>query len=756
MKLLEVKNDLAKIIFKPEDHNFLISDFLVVADRGVSLLSQIIHLESSDDDNMVCFVKFLLNIDENGNILNYNGFTPFKKTSKIFPVASKDILPLITSPNANINLGVLAGHQDLPVNIDYNLLRNKLYIQSDSQECTNNFVKNILFNTSKYNLPVVVLDFDGTFADFKYQRVTFGKNFKLPLNFEMLDFIYKNDLSELSLREKVTVQDIILDLQSFVKTTKSKFIPFETFYNIIESEYIKNPSDGIILMRNKLIKYAQDEIFAQSQRQFAYINQYLKDNGTLIVDLSGVQDKWHKIALNFILKLIWDKCIFITTVNNENSDKDTIQNILNSNIIHPVLISDYKFKLASQVKMVAKNLVLFAPISKTNDFATYNTFLNKLNNDEFIVWGKNTQYLSFIVKLKNIDEPVYEDVEEVYVPEIPKKQFIEPSKNNVVNNLSSDVREPVANILEEPAVEESREVVLTEEDEDKIIERDVDEMLFGKPKTENEEPEESQAEIEEETVEIPLVIDDADLGTTSIPINFESTTLDTSQQKIDAVEEQILPAPESQSNEILVSDDVVQSDIVIDEIEDIDLDLIDAINSENEPEESNTTIIEENNVADTQIIEQEQVPEQDVLIFEEENEVENIIVEEPQIKTYEPSDEVVNFEEFNEEEFFKENSSVNNQLQTEIVEQPVQIEQSPQSQSQPKTKNGNLPIYTSDDKPKNDLEFQEGNYVFHQKYGKGVVEKIVPYSNKKILYSIVFENGKRRLLDPNVTDLKKV
>ena len=50
---------------------------------------------------------------------------------------------------------------------------------------------------------------------------------------------------------------------------------------------------------------------------------------------------------------------------------------------------------------------------------------------------------------------------------------------------------------------------------------------------------------------------------------------------------------------------------------------------------------------------------------------------------------------------------------------------------------------------------QQGDSVVHAKYGNGIVEKMIKYGTKT-LYSINFENIGRRLLDPTLTEIKKL
>ena len=69
-----------------------------------------------------------------------------------------------------------------------------------------------------------------------------------------------------------------------------------------------------------------------------------------------------------------------------------------------------------------------------------------------------------------------------------------------------------------------------------------------------------------------------------------------------------------------------------------------------------------------------------------------------------------------------------------------------------------VPVYDADI-PQEDLvisdPIQQGDSVVHAKYGNGVVEKMIKYGTKT-LFSINFENIGRRLLDPTLTEIKKV
>ena len=68
-----------------------------------------------------------------------------------------------------------------------------------------------------------------------------------------------------------------------------------------------------------------------------------------------------------------------------------------------------------------------------------------------------------------------------------------------------------------------------------------------------------------------------------------------------------------------------------------------------------------------------------------------------------------------------------------------------------------VPVYEANIPQEDIVEsdaIEQGDTIFHSKYGSGVVEKMIKYGNKT-LYSINFDNVGRRLLDPTLTEIKK-
>ena len=137
MQLIEVKNDIAKIIYNPVENNLLPADFLMIEDFNQKLISQIVNIETTDNsNNNLAELKISLMIDEEDNLSYYNGYIP-SKTSKIIYIKSDEIIELIKdSDNNNIYLGNLVNHPDCFVKQSINFLNDRLYIQSDRDDET--------------------------------------------------------------------------------------------------------------------------------------------------------------------------------------------------------------------------------------------------------------------------------------------------------------------------------------------------------------------------------------------------------------------------------------------------------------------------------------------------------------------------------------------------------------------------------------------------------------------------------------------
>ena len=138
MKLVEIKNSLAKLYYEPIDFPLVISDFLTIDDGNQKILAQVVSIESTTKEDTNCAIlKFALDLDDANKHSTYSGYVP--ALDAIVSRTKTNILQDIFSSCKNaINVGVLTNSSKIDLDIN------------ECLECilkpTNNFYQVIDFN----------------------------------------------------------------------------------------------------------------------------------------------------------------------------------------------------------------------------------------------------------------------------------------------------------------------------------------------------------------------------------------------------------------------------------------------------------------------------------------------------------------------------------------------------------------------------------------------------------------------------------
>lgn len=706
MQLTEIKNDLATINYNPEINRLVISDFILIEDANQSILSQIISIEATNDNDVnSAMLKFLLSIDRDANLTQYSGYVPAKNASLIL-INPQEVMQLIKGSEKNIFMGNLASYPNIPVELNIDLLRKKTYIQVDFIENKLQIIDTIVRGLKKHNKKTLLFDFLGLYNDLQLYTIKLGYNFKLPLNYEALCFIADEELGEFNNENRAILQGILIEVQNYVKETEDGFIPFDTLISVLDAQYQENNIPELLLLKNKLTKYQQLKIFAQNKSEFDFIDKFLKDNRNVKFDLSELPIKWHKIAFLTIFNIIKTKCYVITEFTDDNSNKNVIKTLYEKNQLRPIIISSYDYKYQLQLKSMSKNMILFKPLQKVNDFAGYTSFLHILSQDNYILWGEQTLFIPLILKMpsfvKKFDSLASKDIsnfnkeDEALQDEevITKVEDIENS--NYEGNISED-----SNLEKDNSEIENFEVPVEEE------------VTYTK----------GNEQIIEEPADIPNE-DDIDFFFEESP--KEETVIENiiepSQEASVDVTEDIIHSNQDENEQVLQIDDSIESeqDAPIDNLEDVVLDSnLNAINDNSEVLSYEDEIIEES----------KEVVEPDIVENNEENEIA-------------PMSEEESLEEISEDNTKNDTEDDQNEV-IKIPEHKIEV------------KSPSIPVYKSEVAPQFDAKFAQGTYVHHPKYGRGVVEKIINYGSKQLCL-IIFDNDGRKLLDPNIADLKQI
>ena len=380
----------------------------------------------------------------------------------------------------------------------------------------------------------------------------------------------------------------------------------------------------------------------------------------------------------------------------------------------------------------------------------------------------------------------------------PEENIIEPEYSEVTQPQNSDTDEAAFDIPEE----EPLEIISDNENisEDVI---DIEEEYSAEELEQNENTEKpKENEVKPEDL---LLDDDSDDVLGNIAEDEEGTLSDESPSINEESEEDILSA----ETEELETNDFSEEDLSIELSSEEEL-LIDESEMVEEENEEDKSIEPENSFIEPSLmpldgseydqnyeeepeefISADDIKEDDIIIdMTDENdgsideEVDRQIVEdvdkvfttmknEEELEEISDSDldliDALNSDEEELEEYQGELEEVSDvQVDEGILEQPSegivpQRQHSQQSENDEilERKEANtpiVPVYDADI-PQEDLvvsdAIQQGDSVVHAKYGNGVVEKMIKYGTKT-LFSINFENVGRRLLDPTLTEIKKL
>lgn len=685
MKLLEIKNNLVKLSYADTEIPVL-GRFIVLATDEKSYVAQFVNLKS-DTVNNFAIAKLLFTFTPDGVVDNYDGSTP-AVSSEISFLPAEELLNLLPVETP-VKVGNLSQQEDM-LSLDISMFERNLtvFVEKDINKTT--FISNCIRQLFQMKEKSVVIDTCNLFED--YPKIEFAKDFKLPLNSKMIDFIFEYELAEVDAATKAVIQDIFYAVQQYIKTLDFEFLPIDNFVDVVANQYKEIQMPELALLKNKLLKYRDANVFANTKEEVLALKEKLNEKNCSIINVKNIHESLQNDVISFVHSTLesFEKYIYLfVPLNDENSDKKLLKQMVNNNHVFTTILASSSYKYANELKQHAQNMFLFAPQSLNHDFAAYNTFLNKLNNDECIVYGKLTQGIPFIVDMADLDlDLTRDDVlgdRYQFVPVVENVQLVK------IDDYGNQI--PVANVQPEEYDEEIQAPAVEPEPV-------ADETISQIPEIEQPVIDVVEEPIQNFTEDLPV----------AAPLNIvEKLQEGLEQPEMPELKEPaVLPpvnnllAEEEDLDDILPAQDDLQ---ISEESEMLDF------STEDITEEP----LVEDSLSDATLTE-------DDLNFIEDNQI------------AEP-DDVFDGMEINEP-----------LIEPSYQEEPFAPEQTPVVPVYPADEN------PSDD---NESGFEQGDSVTHPRYGRGVVEKIIKYGNKT-LCSISFENVGRRLLDPSISELTKI
>lgn len=673
MKLLEIKNNLVKLSYA-ETENPILGRFIILGSNEKSYVAQFVNLKS-DTINNYAIAKLLFTFTPDGVVDNYDGSVP-NMDSELSFLAAEELLNLLPIETP-VKIGNLA-QQDEMLSLDISVFERNftIFVEKDSNKKT--FISNCVRQLFQMKEKSVIVDTCNLFED--YPKIVFSKDFKLPLNSKMIDYIFEYELAEVDAPTKAVIQDIFYAVQQYIDTLDFKFLPIDNFVDVVANQYKDIQMPELALLKNKLLKYRDANVFANTKEEVLAFKEKLNEKNCSIIDIKDINEPLQKEVMSFIHQALteYEKYIyFFAPLTDNNSDKKLLKQFINNNHVFTTILVSSSYKYAQELKQHAQNILLFTPNDMNHDFAAYNTFLNKLNSDECIAFGKLTQGIPFIIDMSDLElDLTLEDVLG------DKYQFVPISDNMQLVKTDEYGNKTPVNLAPE----------LTQDD---VVQSTQEEQTLEYAPMQEEISDFSQ----EETVideEIPQIEESGIIDEPAIELPQES------------VEDNNKNIVEPVSN-ILDDESISEEDQGLTE-DDLELDPL--------PEQEDLQSFDEEDLTDEPLDEDSTALTEDDLNFIDDNQI-----AQPSSMYEEQEPEIT--EDYQESPYIEE--------QTPVV-----------------------PVYPAEQEPTEESgDFQQGDSVTHPRYGRGVVEKIIKYGNKT-LCSISFENVGRRLLDPTISELKKL
>lgn len=673
MKLLEIKNNLVKLSYA-ETENPILGRFIILGSNEKSYVAQFVNLKS-DTINNYAIAKLLFTFTPDGVVDNYDGSVP-NMDSELSFLAAEELLNLLPIETP-VKIGNLA-QQDEMLSLDISVFERNftIFVEKDSNKKT--FISNCVRQLFQMKEKSVIVDTCNLFED--YPKIVFSKDFKLPLNSKMIDYIFEYELAEVDAPTKAVIQDIFYAVQQYIDTLDFKFLPIDNFVDVVANQYKDIQMPELALLKNKLLKYRDANVFANTKEEVLAFKEKLNEKNCSIIDIKDINEPLQKEVMSFIHQALteYEKYIyFFAPLTDNNSDKKLLKQFINNNHVFTTILVSSSYKYAQELKQHAQNILLFTPNDMNHDFAAYNTFLNKLNSDECIAFGKLTQGIPFIVDMSDLElDLTLEDVLG------DKYQFVPISDNMQLVKTDEYGNKTPVNLAPE----------LTQDD---VVQSTQEEQTLEYAPMQEEISDFSQ----EETVideEIPQIEESGIIDEPAIELPQKSVE-DNNKNIVEPVSNILDDESISEEDQGLTEDDLELDPLPEQE----DLQSFDEEDLTDEPLDEDSTALTED---DLNFIDDNQIAQPSSMYEEQEPEITDDYQESPYIEE-----------------------------QTPVV-----------------------PVYPAEQEPTEESgDFQQGDSVTHPRYGRGVVEKIIKYGNKT-LCSISFENVGRRLLDPTISELKKL
>lgn len=788
MRVIQTKNDTIRLIFDPKADGLRLSDFLIVRDGEDNFLGQIVEIydDKFNAEENVASVKLVYRILPDQQVVPYDNFTPSREC-EIAKIKLEEIEKCLNTDKITVPFGISTKNNQI-VNINLDFFNNNPVVFADKLDEVNCAFENIAQKLKAFK-KVVVIDYTGNLEIKNAKRIKALVDFKLPLDYYSLDYIWQKALEYASIEAQTELDDMFEELKKFVNSTEDKYIPFPRFIKVIEQQYKVTPALELKIFLNKLKRYWNEDLFSRSKKEFQGVSKAVAKDDVVIIDFSKLKLEWHKEFLEFVIRQISDTDTYLLLrLNENNSNPEIINNLYINNPKLTVIPSiSYGYAKMPQIMEFANNYILYKTLNPRRDFGFANAQVGALNSSSFMIFGKDTMDFMFTLKnyIYNEEDLEKQEDKKIYIDlnlELEEMTSAELAGDFELKNIHiQNTQPPKARLQDEVTIQDvvpEVETLVQETPEEEIFEDeqsdDAGEYEYSEIETEAEESSEM-----EELIEASLKNDEEYLKNNVEVEDIQEETLN-GENEIPLAEEELdyFVNPEDAKEDALpeITEEIAQ-EAPVKEI--FETETVEEVQETVEPEpevlQETETAAEPLQAASVAEIKETDETKESIIIVKEkpilkiddfsEEEPENVQSAQPENTDKEEDNSLkelaqksieARFDEVIEETALSTKSVVlANAKNTLKINDSVSIDLD-------KIKNNTgsetiLPIFkneeTETEEDAYEYQFEEGMRVAHEKYGAGSVLKVVKYSNRCLL-QIEFDNTGKRLLDPKIARIK--
>ncbi len=398
MQIANALNNQIRILFNPVVETFKLFDFLIVKSNEDRYLAQIIEIydDRFDSSQNVAKLKLFYKISNENEVIPYDNFTP-NKECEISRIKQDEVEEFINNGKKTFPFGINVKNS-LPLNLQYEFFNNKAIILADKIDNAN-AISITLAKQLSNERNVIIIDSTGVLEHQGIAKIKSCEDFKIPLNYTTIDYIFEKCLEDASLEFQAISSDILNEIKKFARSQEFGFIPFNVFVKVLMAQYKATPYPELKILISKIKKFQMDNVFARTKADVENLKKAINENKITIIDISNSSLIWQKAYLEYISDIIEEEVYLLTRINDENCDIDLINKIYNKKKnIHFIPNVSYIYKKLPTIIQYCNNYVLLPSLYQRNDFLDANFALCNLIADGCIVFGEDTDGFLYLVK----------------------------------------------------------------------------------------------------------------------------------------------------------------------------------------------------------------------------------------------------------------------------------------------------------------------------------------------------------------------